>query len=81
MIFFILALLILLRNTFEKFLSQFVQVEFMGQVSHFLVIEFNWTLHDDGNVSVTLTQQSFAENLIDSLHLDHIQSSLYTTPY
>ncbi len=62
-------------------LSQFVQVKFMGQVSHFLGIEFNWMFHDDGNLSVTLTLQSFAENLIDSLHFDFIQPSIYTTPY
>jgi hypothetical protein len=66
---------------FETLLSQFVQVKFMGQVSHFLGIEFNCMFHDDGNLSVTLTLQSFAENLIDSLHFDFIQPSIYTTPY
>jgi len=39
-------------------LGQLVSVDFMGQVSHFLGIEFFWTHHSDGN----LTQQSFAEN-------------------
>jgi len=66
---------------FENLLSEFVQVEFMGQVSHFLGIEFNWQFHDDGNLSVTLTQQSFAENLVDSLHLGHISQSTYSSPY
>jgi len=66
---------------FETLLSQFVQVKFMGQVSHFLGIEFKCMFHDDGNLSVTLTLQSFAENLIDSLHFDFIQPSMYTTPY
>jgi hypothetical protein len=30
----------------------------MGQISHFLEIEFTWHHHADGNLSVILTQQS-----------------------
>jgi hypothetical protein len=43
-----------------------VSVDFMGQVSHFLGIEFSWQYHDDGHLTVNLTQQSFAETLIES---------------
>jgi hypothetical protein len=50
---------------FEEQLGSLVSVDFMGKVSHFLGIEFAWEHHSDGNISVSLTQQSFAETLID----------------
>ena len=53
----------------------------MGQVSHFLGIEFTWHFHDDGNISVHLTQQSFAENLVESMGFSDISLSSYVTPY
>jgi len=53
----------------------------MGQVSHFLGIEFNWVQHTDGHLSVTLTQESFAESLLDSLGLSGFNYSLFTSPY
>jgi hypothetical protein len=54
------------EHQFESLLSNIGTVEFMGQVSHFLGIEFNWKHHVDGNISVSLTQQSFTETLIES---------------
>jgi len=39
----------------------------MGQISLFLGTEFSWTHRPDGNLTVHLTQQSFAETLIDSM--------------
>jgi hypothetical protein len=42
-------------------------VNFMGQVSQFLGIEFHWVKHSDDNLSVTLMQQSFSESLIKKL--------------
>jgi hypothetical protein len=38
------------EQKFETLLSQLVQVEFMGQVTHFLGIEFSWQFHDDGHL-------------------------------
>jgi hypothetical protein len=55
--------------------------DFMGQVSHFLGVEFNWVHHPDGHLSVILTQESFAESLVDSLGLSGIKSSHFTSPY
>jgi hypothetical protein len=55
---------------FEAKLATIGSVDFMGQVSLFLGTEFSWVFHDDGHLSVSLTQQSFAETLIDSLGLD-----------
>jgi len=53
----------------------------MGKVSHFLGIEFSWKHHEDGNLSVSLTQQSFTENLIDSVNYSTASVSSYVSPY
>jgi hypothetical protein len=69
------------ERKFEELLSNLVSVDFMGQFSHFLGIEFSWQHHDDGHITVNLTQQSFAETLIDSLGYGSISTLTYTTPY
>jgi len=69
------------EKKFEELLGNLVSVDFMGQVSHFLGIEFAWQHHPDGNISVSLTQQSFAENLIESLGFDTLNASSFATPY
>jgi hypothetical protein len=61
---FILVPVILLKDTL---LSTVGTIEFMGQVTHFLGIEFTWKHHHDEHMSVSLIQQCFAETLIDSL--------------
>jgi hypothetical protein len=53
----------------------------MGQVSHFLGIEFSWHHHEDGNLTVNLTQQSFSETLIESFGYESLSLSTFTTPY
>jgi hypothetical protein len=53
----------------------------MGQVSHFLGIEFAWQHHPDSNITVSLTQQSFSETLIESLGLHNLNGSTFATPY
>jgi hypothetical protein len=40
---------------FENFLSTIGAIEFMGQVTHFLGIEFTWKHHHNGHLSVSLT--------------------------
>jgi hypothetical protein len=62
-------------------LSTIGDVDFMGQVSHFLGIEFTWEQLPDDNLCVTLTQQSFVESLLDSLGISIEGISLYTSPY
>jgi len=71
------------KREFEKQLGTIGNVDFIGQVSHFLVIEFSWKHHDDGNgnLSVTLTPQSFAENLVDSVNYSIASVSGYISPY
>ncbi|MFN9980261.1 MAG: hypothetical protein ACK53Y_10125, partial [bacterium] len=53
----------------------------MGQVSHFIGIEFTWSHQPDGNLSVTLTQQSFVEMLLENLEISSDTISTFTTPY
>jgi len=66
---------------FEAKLSEIGTVDFMGQVSLFLGIEFHWIHHSDGHLTVHLTQQSFTETLLESLGLDHLKPSPFLTPY
>jgi len=54
------------KKCFEQLLSDRVSADLMGQVSHFLGIEFAWQHNHDGNITVSLTQQSFSETLIES---------------
>jgi hypothetical protein len=69
------------EKKFESLLTALGTVDFMGQVTHFLGIEFNWHHLDDGHVSVSLTQQSFIENLLDTLGYSCGKQSTFTTPY
>ena len=66
---------------FEKKMSSLTKVDFMGQVSHFLGIEFMWQKLPDDNLCVSLTQQSFVESLLDSLNISYEGTSIYTSPY
>jgi len=69
------------ERKFEELLSTLGSIDFMGQVTHFFGIEFTWHRHDDGNVSGNLTQQSFAEMLLENLGLSSDTLSTFTTPY
>jgi hypothetical protein len=69
------------EKKFEELLSTIGSVDFMGQVSLFLGTEFTWIHHDDGKLSVSLTQQSFIETLLESLHITSTTMSTFTTPY
>jgi hypothetical protein len=55
------------ERKFEELLSSIGTADFMGQVSLFSGIEFTWTHHEDGQITVHITQKSFAEKLIESL--------------
>jgi len=65
---------------FEELLSTIGSVDFMGQVTHFLGIEFQWKFHPDGNLTVSLTQISFVEALLVSLQILHYGTPTFATP-
>jgi hypothetical protein len=67
------------EQAFESKLSSIGTVDFMGQVSLFLGTEFSWVHHDDGHITVSLTQQSFIETLIDSLGTVNTHSLFHYT--
>jgi len=69
------------ERKFEELLSTIGNVDFMGQVTHFLGIEFTWHHLADGNLSVNLTQQSFTESHLESLGYQSTTTSTFTTPY
>ncbi len=60
------------EQRFETLLSSIGSVDFMGQVSLFLGMEFTWVHHPDGHITVSLTQQSFMETLLDSLSISSV---------
>jgi hypothetical protein len=64
------------EKQFEALLSPIGNVDFMGQVSHFLGIEFTWKHLPGGHLSVNLTQHSFTDTLLASLGI-----SINTSPY
>jgi hypothetical protein len=66
---------------FESLLSGIGNVDFMGQVSHFLGIEFAWKYLPNGHLTVSLTQQSFIESLLESLNITIENTSTYSSPY
>jgi hypothetical protein len=69
------------EQKFEQDISAIGSTDFMGQVGLFLGTEFTWVTHQDGHVTVSLTQQSFVENLVASLGIDLPGVSTFTTPY
>jgi len=75
------ALIGSVERKFEELLFTLGTVHFMGQVGLFLGIKFTWVAHPDGHLTVSLTQQSFTEILLDSLAIDRGQFSMYLTPY
>jgi hypothetical protein len=67
------------ERKFEELLSSIGSVDFMGHVSLFLGTEFSWVTHEDGPITVSLTQQSFIETLIDSLGIQSTHLAYFTT--
>jgi hypothetical protein len=69
------------EKKFESLLSTIGNVDFMGQVTNFLGIEFAWNTDTTGNLHVSLTQQSFVETLLDNLGITIESTSHFSTPY
>ena len=65
---------------FEKRLQSHTETFFMGKVSHFLGIKFQWRKTAD-TLSVHLSQEAFADNLIAEHNLDNSSSTIKPTPF
>lgn len=60
-------------------LAKLIIVDFLGRVTHFLGIWFQWRV-TQGRVQAHLSQEAFADNLIHSAGLHHDSVSTNTTP-
>ncbi|KAL7516707.1 hypothetical protein ACHAWX_001691 [Stephanocyclus meneghinianus] len=62
-------------------LKQRVVVDFMGPVDWFLGPAFTWRCHEDGNLSVLLSQSVFTEYTAHRFAVNRIKPVPNTTPY
>jgi deoxyuridine 5'-triphosphate nucleotidohydrolase len=72
------------RAVEEKFETDFgnkIDTDFNGQIGYFLGINFDCKRHDDGNVSIHLSQEAFIENLCQLANLDNENVNPTRTPY
>jgi len=69
------------EKQFKSVLCSIGDVDFMGQVTHFLGIAFTWKELPNGHLGVSLTQQSFIESLLSSLNISIEGTSHYSSPY
>jgi len=68
------------EKEFENRLGSLTKVDFMGTVSHFLGIRFQYR-QDHDNLKVHLSQQAFSENLTEQAGLDKESTTINQTPY
>jgi len=68
------------EQAFEKKFGELTTVDFMGTVSHFLGIRFQYRQTQD-ELKVHLSQQAFSENLLQQAGLDNDSTTSNATPY
>jgi len=66
---------------FEKTLQSKTNVDFMGQVTHFLGIRFQWRTTPDDHIHVHLSQEAFAQNLVAQAGLHTLSATTNPSPY
>jgi len=67
------------EKEFENRMKNETKVDFMGKVTHFLELRFQWKRTKNG-VKVHMPQEAFADNLIEAAGLKP-SSSTYMTPF
>ncbi len=68
----------------KEFESQFgsqVPTTFDGDVNYFLSIAFNNTRHNDGHISIHMSQEAFTDTLVAKANLDGPDCGTCPTPY
>ena len=68
------------EKEFEKRIKANTNVDFMGNVTHFLGMRFQWR-KDDTHLKVHLSQEAFSDTLIEQAGLSHFSASTKKTPY
>ena len=69
------------KQRFESFLAAKTKVEFMGTVNWFLGTYFEWPSHQDGALSVHLSQEAYAQHIAEKHHLSGLNYNPRATPY
>ena len=70
-----------IERRFERFLSAKLKVELIGTVNWFLGTHFKWSSHQDGSLSVHLSQEAYAQNVVETYRLTSINFNPLATPY
>ena len=65
---------------FESQLASLTDVDFMGDVTHFLGMKFTWT-RKDSHLSAHLSQSAFIDNLAQEVGFDPLSTKHPKTPY
>ena len=69
------------EERFEKLLSKDLKVTFMGVATWFLGTHLTWLSQADGHISVHLSQEAFAQNLVERHRQHTINHNPQATPY
>ena len=64
---------------FETEMQKRFTVEFMGPMSYFLGCRYDWIDHEDGSLSVHISQEGFLEAVLDKFGLEHSREA--ATPF
>ena len=71
----------MVEKAFETEFGATIKTTFDGDISHFLGINFTNIRHDDGHLSIHLTQEAFTDTLVQKAGLDGPDSATAPTPY
>ena len=71
----------MVEKAFETEFGASIKTTFDGDISHFLGINFTNIRHDDGHLSIHLTQEAFTDTLVQKAGLDGPDSATAPTPY
>ena len=68
------------QTHFEKKIKERTNVDIMGDVSHFLGLRFQWK-RNNTHIKVHLSQEAFADTLVEQAGLSHFSTTTTKTPY
>ena len=69
------------ETKFETLFSSKINMELNGPITHFLGIKFSHTKHDDGSISIKMSQEAFVETLVETAGLSGEAVGTPRTPY
>jgi len=66
---------------FEQALKQKINVDFMGDAEFFLGLKFDWIISPNGDVDCRISQEAYANSIVDELGLSQANVSPLMTPF